>query len=135
VVSNQSGIARGLITPAQYEAVAARTAELLAEAGGTLDAQYHCPHLPELSGPCECRKPGLLLFQQAIREWRLNPSLSWWVGDRMRDVSPARSLGGKGILLTDGAGEAEGSEGLGEWLWHEPGLQDAATRILGVKDR
>src|SRR5882672_7647273 len=99
VVTNQSGIARGLISPTQYEAVAARVAALLAAEGGALDAQYHCPHLPELSGPCQCRKPGLLLFEQAVKEWAIDAHTSWWVGDRMRDVSPALALGGRAMLV------------------------------------
>jgi D-glycero-D-manno-heptose 1,7-bisphosphate phosphatase len=97
IVTNQSGIARGLITPEQYEAVAARTAELLAQAGGAPDAQYHCPHLPEISGPCGCRKPGLDLYRQAISRFGIDPARSWWVGDRETDLLPASALGGRGI--------------------------------------
>lgn len=106
VVTNQSGIARGLISAEQYRAVADRMAELLAAAGGGVDAQYHCPHLPALSGPCECRKPGLLLFQRAIEEWSIDPTRSWWVGDRPGDVTPAAALGGRGILLFSGSRDA-----------------------------
>jgi D-glycero-D-manno-heptose 1,7-bisphosphate phosphatase len=97
IVTNQSGIARGVISPAQYEAVAARTAQLLAEAGGTPDAQYHCPHLPEISGPCGCRKPGLDLYRQAISRFGIDPATSWWVGDKESDLLPANALGGRAI--------------------------------------
>lgn len=135
VVTNQSGIARGLITPAQYQAVAARTAELLAQAGGGLDAQYHCPHLPELTGPCECRKPGLLLFQQAIQEWDIDPSRSWWVGDRPRDVIPAAALGGRGILILDGADRAAAATELGPGVALVKDLGAAAQLILGSTSR
>lgn len=131
VVTNQSGIARGLLSPAQYEAVAARTATLLAEAGGALEAQYHCPHLPELSGPCQCRKPGLLLFQEALKRWDIAPRLSWWVGDRMRDVTPAQELGGRGILVGEDQTEMAAATRAGGWLAVEPDLPRAADRILG----
>lgn len=99
VVTNQSGIARGLITEAQYRAVADRLEELARQAGASIDGQYHCPHLPELTGPCPCRKPGLLLFQRAIADWDIDATQSWWIGDRERDVSPAEALGGRGILI------------------------------------
>ena len=99
VVTNQSGIARGRITLEQYHAVAAKVAALTAQGGAPLTAQYFCPHLPEISGACDCRKPGLLLFQRAIQEWDIDPARSWWVGDRDRDVLPAEKLGGTGILL------------------------------------
>jgi D-glycero-D-manno-heptose 1,7-bisphosphate phosphatase len=109
IVTNQSGIARGLITPAQYEAVAGRTAELLAQAGGAPDAQYHCPHLPEISGACECRKPGLLLYRQAIEQFGIDPARSWWVGDRISDLLPGITLGGRVIGIGPGLVESGGA--------------------------
>ena len=99
VVTNQSGIARGLLTEDDYRAVAARLDALLAEGGARLDASYHCPHLPELSGPCECRKPGVALYEQAAREHELDLAASAYVGDRMRDLLPALRFGGLGILV------------------------------------
>ena len=99
VVTNQSGIARGLLDEADYAATAARLEALLAAEGASLDAQYHCPHLPEISGPCECRKPGTLLFRRAAEQLDLELNGSWWIGDRSRDVEPAAVLGGRGLLL------------------------------------
>ncbi len=99
VVTNQSGIARGLLTEADYAATARRLEALLAEEGAALDAQYHCPHLPEITGPCECRKPGTLLYRRAAVELGLDPGASWWVGDRERDVLPAAAFGGRSVLL------------------------------------
>jgi len=99
VVTNQSGIARGLLTEAEYAATAARLAELLAAEGARLDAQYHCPHLPELTGPCECRKPGTLLYRRAAADLGIDFGGSWWIGNAARDVEPARALGGAGAAL------------------------------------
>lgn len=99
VVTNQSGIARGLLTEADYAATAERLASLLAAEGASLDAQYHCPHLPQITGPCECRKPGTLLYRRAAAELDLDLRESWWIGDRSRDVEPAAALGGRGLLL------------------------------------
>lgn len=99
VVTNQSGIARGLLSEADYAATARRLEELLEEAGAALDAQYHCPHLPDVSGPCECRKPGTLLYRRAADQLGLDLAASWWVGDRARDVEPAAAFGGRALLL------------------------------------
>jgi len=99
VVTNQSGIARGLLDADDYERVRARTNELVAADGGRIDATYMCPHYPDITGPCDCRKPGLLLYKQAIAEHGLDPHRSLFVGDRWRDVAPAAALGGRGILL------------------------------------
>ena len=99
VVTNQSGIARGLLTMEDYAATERQLDMLLDEEGAYLDAHYFCPHFPELSGPCDCRKPGSLLYRQAADRFGIDLSRSWWVGDRIRDVLPAMSLGGQGILI------------------------------------
>lgn len=105
IVTNQSGIARGLITMEQYEAVHARLVQLLAGAGARLDGTYLCPHHPEITGPCTCRKPGPLLYRQAATELSLDLGRSFHVGDRMRDIEPTRTLGGRGLLVRTGHGE------------------------------
>jgi D-glycero-D-manno-heptose 1,7-bisphosphate phosphatase len=107
VATNQSGIARRLLTVEEYWIGERRVDELLAQHGARLDAHYFCPHLPEVTGPCECRKPGTLLYRQAADRFGIDLPRSWWVGDRMRDVLPANALGGRGILVLSGAGQAE----------------------------
>ncbi len=99
VITNQSGIARGMFTEADYEAVRDRVAEVLDAHGARIDASYHCPHYPAVSGPCGCRKPGRQLFDQAIAELDLSPATSMFAGDRTRDVLPARTFGGTGYLI------------------------------------
>ncbi|WP_368736836.1 D-glycero-alpha-D-manno-heptose-1,7-bisphosphate 7-phosphatase, partial [Bradyrhizobium sp. NBAIM08] len=99
VVTNQSGIARGLLTEQDYERVRMRVDKLLAAEGARVDATYHCPHHPDFGEACECRKPGTLLYRQAIEAHDLDPVRSWFVGDRLRDVQPGAALGGSGILL------------------------------------
>ena len=109
VVTNQSGIARGLLTTQQYRATQERLDQLLGLEEAGIDAHFFCPHYPELSGPCECRKPGPLLYRQAAERFGIDLSRSWWVGDRLRDVLPAKTFGGRGILV--GETEVEGAEG------------------------
>jgi histidinol-phosphate phosphatase family protein len=99
VITNQSGIGRGLITEAQYESVRARMDALLADAGAHVDATYHCPHFPERDGPCACRKPGIGMHQDAARVLDLSLTASVYIGDRWRDVQPAITTGGLGILV------------------------------------
>lgn len=99
VVTNQSGIARGLITEAQYQSTAQRLREIFAARGARLDGMYHCPHYPEISGPCECRKPGTLLFRRAAADHGIDLVHSAYIGDRLRDVQPAQAFGGVGILV------------------------------------
>ena len=97
VVTNQSGIARGMLDEQAYHAVRARLDELLAASGAHVDATYFCPHAPD--DGCRCRKPGTELYERAIAEHRLDAARSFFVGDRLRDVIPARSLGGRGVLV------------------------------------
>ena len=104
IVTNQSGIARRRYTVADYEAVQERLGVLLAAHGARFDGAYFCPHHPLLSGPCECRKPGLKLFRDAQGAFDIDFSRSWWIGDRLSDVQPARLLGGEGILVVTGQG-------------------------------
>ena len=131
VVTNQSGIARGLLTLDDYQATERRLDELLAGEGGRVDGHYYCPHLPELSGPCECRKPGTLLYRQAAERFGLDLPQSWWVGDRVRDVLPAQALGGKGILVLTGAGESEARSEEARGFSTVPDLGAAARLISG----
>jgi D-glycero-D-manno-heptose 1,7-bisphosphate phosphatase len=98
VVSNQSGIGRGLFTVEEYEQVRARIDELLAAAGAHVLTTYYCPHSPDAE-PCECRKPGAALYRQAAAEHGIDLARSWYVGDRLRDIQPAKTFGGRGILV------------------------------------
>jgi D-glycero-D-manno-heptose 1,7-bisphosphate phosphatase len=99
VITNQSGIARGKLTIAQYESVRDRLDALLAEHGALIDASYYCPHLPELTGPCDCRKPGNRLHRDALRDLSLDATRIVAAGDKWRDVEPVLPLGGRGFLV------------------------------------
>ena len=99
VVTNQSGIARGVFTEDDYARVRDRVLGLLAEGGARVDATYHCPHHPDFGPACACRKPGIALFQQAASEHALDLARSAFVGDRLRDVSPAARFGALGVLI------------------------------------
>jgi histidinol-phosphate phosphatase family protein len=99
VVTNQSGIARGMLSETDYERVRARVDDLLAERGAYIDAHYHCPHHPDFTGPCDCRKPGLALFERAIHEHSIDAASSLFVGNRWSDVEPALHYHARGVLV------------------------------------
>jgi D-glycero-D-manno-heptose 1,7-bisphosphate phosphatase len=130
VVTNQSGIARGLLTEADYAATVRRLDELLATAGARLDGHYHCPHLPDVTGPCDCRKPGPLLYERAARDLDLDLAASWWVGDRERDLGAADRFGGRAILVLTGAGVDESRQPRDVPRPVAADLAAAVTRIL-----
>ena len=99
IVTNQSGIARGLLTDADYDRVERRLDAMLADAGVRIAATHPCPHHPEFPGPCACRKPGVLLYERATSELSLDPARSFFAGDRWRDVAAALHFGGTGALV------------------------------------
>ncbi|MEP7088044.1 MAG: HAD family hydrolase [Gemmatimonadota bacterium] len=99
VVSNQSGIGRGLFSVDEYESVRAKLDELLAAGGASVLTTYYCPHNPEIAPACDCRKPGPAMYVQAAEAHGLDLAKSWYVGDRLRDIQPAKLFGGHGILV------------------------------------
>jgi len=93
VTSNQSGIGRGLVTPADVQAIHERIRAELRRDGADLDALYFCPHLPE--DGCTCRKPRPGLLQQAAAERRLDVARSTGIGDAPRDIEAAHAAGAR----------------------------------------
>jgi len=130
IVTNQSGIARGLLSEQEYDAVHRRMMALLAAEGAAPDATYMCPHHPDLTGPCECRKPGLGNYRRAAREFDLDLGQSVWVGDRLTDLEPAAALGGRGILLRTGGGRAFEAEAAAAGYEVADDLAAAVGRVL-----
>ena len=107
-----------------------RLSELLEPHGAHLDASYFCPHYPPISGPCDCRKPGLKLFHEAEAALDIALTRSWWVGDRLSDVQPALSLGGHGILVATGEGNLYQGEARAFGVMVVADLAAAADEIL-----
>lgn len=99
VITNQSGIARDIISLAQYRAVRERIDALLRAEGAALLDSFCCPHHPDLTGPCACRKPGAALYQRAAALYDLDLARCVFIGDRPRDVEPARLWGARAWLV------------------------------------
>ena len=107
VVTNQSGIARNLLSRMEYDAVERRIDELLAFEGARLDATYVCPHYESVTGPCNCRKPGTGHYLEAAHRFGLELTRCVWIGDRATDLVPATRFGGTGVLVRTGHGHEE----------------------------
>ena len=125
VVTNQSGVGRGLLTLKDLETIHARLQGLLEQQGAVLDAIYFCPHHPD--DGCLCRKPGRAMIDRAVAELQLDLRRSYFVGDHLRDMQLARIVGAKPILVTTGAVDTQALDRLGE----EQGLPD---KVAGSMD-
>lgn len=119
VITNQSGIGRGLVTVEEVEAVHAELRRRLAEEGVKIAAIYYCPHSP--AEACDCRKPLTKLAEQARTEFGFDFAESVVIGDKASDIEFGRSLGAQTILVRTGYGRE-----------HEPVTQaDAVADTLG----
>ncbi|GBD87668.1 D-glycero-beta-D-manno-heptose-1,7-bisphosphate 7-phosphatase [bacterium BMS3Abin03] len=106
VISNQSGISRGLITEKQVYSVNRMVNTLLAKHNVQIDAFYFCPHHPDFSTAeeSECRKPSTQMILRAAEEHNINLSGSYFVGDSVADIKCGLNAGLKTILVKTGNG-------------------------------
>lgn len=100
VITNQSGISRGLLTEATLEAIHARLRAEIEAASARLDAIYHCPHLP--GEGCNCRKPAPGMVLRAAREHAIDLQHSFLVGDKPDDIACGAAAGCRTILVLSG---------------------------------
>lgn len=128
VITNQSGIGRGLYGEADFESVQAELVRRLGANGASIDAVYHCPHDPG-AGACECRKPALGLYRLASRDLGVDLARAVYVGDRPGDVLPAVSTGGQGFLLV--AESSASVERLPPAVAMVPDLAEVVRCVLG----
>jgi len=107
VISNQSGIARGLMTSKDVDAVNDKLNLLLSEYKVKVDAFYYCPAHPDYSNgeECECRKPSPKLVFEATREFNIDLTKSYFIGDSVSDIYCGKNAGLKTILVRTGKGE------------------------------
>ena len=129
LVTNQSGLARGLFSVAELLAVQDRLAVLLRAQGVVLDGVYYCPHHPDFGPACDCRKPATGMFRRAAADLRLDLRTSACIGDRINDVEPAAAFGGRGLLVLTGYG-TEQAPGAAAWIEVVRDLAEAADRLI-----
>jgi D-glycero-D-manno-heptose 1,7-bisphosphate phosphatase len=112
VVTNQSGIARGLFDEEALHRIHERLGALLAAEGVSLDSIGYCPHHPDVGvapyrRPCRCRKPQPGLLEDAALRFGVDLARSFTVGDALRDLDAGAALGVRGVLVRTGKGAAE----------------------------
>ena len=115
VITNQSGVARGLLTEAMLEDVHRHLSSVVEAGLARIDAYYYCPHHPDATVAtyrtrCDCRKPGCGMIARASSDLDLDPVRSFVVGDKWVDVGAARAAGARGILVRTGYGATEESQ-------------------------
>ena len=102
VVTNQSGLARGLFDETILAAIHDKMHNGLAEIGGKITAIYYCPHGP--ASDCNCRKPRPGLLEQFAQEHQVDLQGIYVVGDSLRDVQAAQAVGASPLLVKTGKG-------------------------------
>jgi D-glycero-D-manno-heptose 1,7-bisphosphate phosphatase len=140
VITNQSGVGRGLYTVDMMNKINMRMFELVNQKGGEIDALLFCPHAPDAE--CECRKPKPGLFQEFARRLKVNLTSIPAVGDSLRDLQAARAAGARPVLVRTGKGSqtlAAIQNGDDEELKQVPVFDDLAAfvdhHMLGDGDR
>jgi D-glycero-D-manno-heptose 1,7-bisphosphate phosphatase len=112
VVTNQSGIARGLFTEDRLADVHARIDDLITGGGARVVAYYYCPHHPDgtvaaFAKVCDCRKPAAGMVERAVADLDIDVKRSYVVGDKWIDVALARTVGARAVLVRTGYGAGE----------------------------
>jgi histidinol-phosphate phosphatase family protein len=112
IVTNQSGIGRGMFGKKELGAVNKKFMELLKKNGAKIDALYYCPHTDE--DECSCRKPKAGMALRAAKERGIDLSKSYAVGDSVRDYLLGFNMGGKGLMVLTGHGKKQSLKIKGE---------------------
>ena len=105
-ISNQGGIAKGLYTETDVNAMHSKLCDYLSRFNTSIDDFYFCPHHDSIS-KCLCRKPNSLMIEKAMSVYDINPALSYMIGDGKRDIEAAEHAGVKGILIEPNSGILE----------------------------
>ena len=103
IISNQGGIAKGLYSEAEVDAMHKKLCDYLSNFDTDIDEFYFCPHHDSISR-CLCRKPSSLLIEKAICRYHIDPTQSYMIGDGKRDIEAAEKAGIKGILIESNSG-------------------------------
>lgn len=100
IITNQSGIARGYYSESDFQTLSEWMLGQFNSKGIKISKIYHCPHHPEITGPCQCRKPKPGMILQAIAEFDLDPLKSIVIGDKKSDILAGEKAGiGKNVYI------------------------------------
>jgi len=103
VATNQSGIARGLLDMVTLNAIHAKMHKAVAAAGGRIEAVFYCPHAADMD--CDCRKPKSGLLEEIAARYGCALAGVPAIGDSLRDLQAAASMGAQPILVKTGKGQ------------------------------
>ena len=137
LVTNQSGIARGLLSRGDLAAIHGKLTHILDRAGASLEAIYFCPHHPDEG--CDCRKPNRGMIDRAVREYGVDLERSYMIGDHIRDIQLAKRVGMRSILMTTGVVRPQEVEALKATAmapdWIASSMGEAADWLLSDAER
>lgn len=137
LVTNQSGIARGLLSHGDLAAIHEKLRRILNRAGASLEAIYVCPHHPDEG--CDCRKPNRGMIDQAVREYGVDLKRAYMIGDHIRDIQLAQRVGMRSILVTTGVVRPQEGEELKATAmaphWIASSMDEAADWLLSDAGR
>ncbi len=105
VITNQASIDKRLLSIEQFEKVNEKLWKDLTDVSAYYDALYFCPHSPEVTPDCQCRKPKPGLILQAAKDFNIDLTSSFMIGDKLSDIEAGQLSGCKTILLLSGHGE------------------------------
>ena len=133
VVTNQAVIGRGESSEEEVRLVNEQLRRLLGQSDGRLDAIYFCPHDPDFTGECDCRKPAPGMVLRAQADFGLDLGESWMIGDSVKDIRLARNAGTRVALVRTGKGGSDaGPEDSPDEAFDSVG--EAVRFILGNAD-
>jgi D-glycero-D-manno-heptose 1,7-bisphosphate phosphatase len=128
VITNQSGIARGLFDVCTLTRIHNKMQRMLSQAGGKIEAIFFCPHGPD--DGCDCRKPKGGAFQQLAHRLRISLNNVPAIGDSLRDLQAAQAVGAKPILVRTGKGEKTLASGIPDGVDVYADLAEAVSALL-----
>lgn len=107
VITNQAGIARGYFTEENLNKIHQKMVSILEKSSVVLDDIYYCPHHPDFTGPCDCRKPQPGMILKAQKKYNIDLENSFMVGDTLRDIETGLTAKCKTVLVLTGYGLKE----------------------------
>lgn len=99
VITNQGGLAKNLYSTEELDKMHQFLEEEMRKFDVHFEEIYYCPHHPDYNGKCLCRKPGSQMIEKAIARFNIDPSQSYFIGDKQRDVDAGNAVGVKGVLV------------------------------------
>lgn len=140
IITNQSGIGRGYYTEEDFHTLNDWMLQTLKNNSVNIAKVYYCPHLPDAKvesyrKDCECRKPKLGMYEQAVRDWDIDIDESFVIGDKIRDCAICENSGCRGFLVQNNENTKiieDARNGKYKGVRYEASLYQSALKILSL---